>query len=153
MSMLALPESECQEILTSFRQHLPNIPDALLRELAANYGLDAVVDIDPNDVIEILSGPGAVHRIEIALIGNEASDEMHYRLHDELAKQCFEPGRIVGSLLTIYFPSAKLADIGLFVRGVIHDDGESVVKKGWGWYAPQPFLHGIGLVWIVRLSR
>lgn len=67
MSMLALPESECQEILAMFRQHLPHVPDAWLQELAENYGCDAIADIDPNDVIAILSVPGKLHRIRISL--------------------------------------------------------------------------------------
>ena len=84
MSMLALPENECHETLSFFRQHLPHVSDVWLQELAANYGLDAVVDIDPNDVIAILSLPGKLHRIEISIEEHMLLIEAHRQANAEL---------------------------------------------------------------------
>lgn len=58
MAMLALPPEVCEEILEDFRQRCLDFPDPLLQELAYNYGLDAICDIDPFDIVEIISKPG-----------------------------------------------------------------------------------------------
>ncbi len=59
MSMNALSESECQEILCEFQSRLPHLPGELLTELAFNYLLEAPVELDPQDVIFMLSAPTA----------------------------------------------------------------------------------------------
>lgn len=133
MSMLALPESECREILALFQQHLSHIPDAWLQELANNYGLDAVVDIDPNDVITILSIPGELHRIQISLAKNEAPEAIHRRMLAELATQGIKRERIAASLLTIKDSSAELAAIANLARSIVGDFGANGIT-GWGWY-------------------
>lgn len=70
MSMNALSESECQEILREFQSRLPHLPSELLTELAFNYLLDAPVDLDPQDVIFMLAAP-ATPRIFCAEIEDE----------------------------------------------------------------------------------
>lgn len=151
MSMLALPETECQEILALFRRHLPHVPDAWLQDLASNYGQDAIKDIDPNDVIAILSVPGELHRIQIPLEEHEPSDEVHRRMCNELAARDIEPNQIAASLLTIQDSSAKLADIGEIVKHVSYDCLTGG-KKAWCWYKPQSKLlnRTINLIVIVR---
>lgn len=148
MSMLALPENECHEILSLFRQHLPHIPNVWLQEVAANYGLDAVVDIDPNDVIAILSVPGKLHRIDISLAEHMLPIEAHRRVNTELVAQGIESGKIVASLLTIHDSSAKLAEIAELVQRATLDYGDKV-KKGWAWYAPTSNPICIYTMWIV----
>ena len=133
MSMLALAESECWEILELFREKLPHIPDSWLQELAANYGFDATVDIDPNDVIAILSVPGELHRVQIPLAAHEPPITIHSRLRDELAARGIAPGQIAASLLTIQDSSAKLADMGQLV-GRLTSECVSDTGKGWAWY-------------------
>ena len=150
MSMLAMPESECQEILALFRLHLPHVPDAWLQELAANYGRDAVVDIDPNDVIAILSVPGEFYRIEIPLAEHVPPVEVHRQMNAELLARGIEPRKIVASLLTIHNSSAKLADVGQFVRGVACDYSDRAAK-GWAWYAPKSALGNEKLAWFFAL--
>ena len=137
MSMLALPEAEYQEILALFRQHLPSVPDTWLQELAANYGLDAVVDIDPNDVIAILSVPGELHRIQVSLLQQELLLDVHRKMDHELVVRGIEPGRIVASLLTIHDSTSTLADIGEF-WGLEASNSVSDERKGWAWYIPKP---------------
>ena len=151
MSMLALPENECQEILALFRQHLPHVPDAWLQELAGNYGLDAIVDIDPNDVIAILSVPGELHRIQISLAEREPPEAVHRRMRDELATRGIESWQSTASLLTIQDSSAKLAEIGEHVQRLVADCGERV-KKGWAWYRSMHLDDLKRLVWIVAIS-
>jgi hypothetical protein len=148
MSMLALPETECQEILSLFRQHLPHVPKAWLQELAGNYGLDAVVDIDPNDVIGILSVPGELHRIQVPLAQHEPLMVAHQRMHNEMAARLIEPVRIVASLLTIQDSSARLVDIDVLLQQVASDrSGDE--KKGWAWYVHKPNLTSRALTWIL----
>ena len=147
MSMLALPKNECHEILSLFRQHLPHIPNVWLQEVAANYGLDAVVDIDPNDVIAILSVPGEFHRIEIPLVDHVPPAEIYRRLSAELMVRRIEPGKIVASLLTIHGSSAKLTDVGELV-GLLQRE-ISAAEKGWAWYSPWPVLSHQQVVWTV----
>lgn len=151
MSMLALPETECQEILALFRQHLPHVPDNWLQELAGNYGLDAVVDIDPNDVISILSVSGELHQIRISLAGRATPDETHLRLHEALAGQGIETVRIISSLLTIHHGAASLADV-CQIAGWGLLGAETAIERGWAWYKPQPLLEDCQLNWLVRLS-
>lgn len=148
MSMLALPEAECQEILALFRQHLPNVPDTWLQELAANYGLDAVVDIDSNDVVAILSVPGELHRIQISLAEYEPPEEVHRRMCNELAARSIKPGQLAYSLLTIKDSSAKLKDIGELARRVA-DGCADVAANGWAWYVPKPTQAIRSLAWII----
>ncbi|NTV70285.1 MAG: hypothetical protein HGA71_09085 [Azonexaceae bacterium] len=148
MSMLALPETECQEILSLFRQHLPHVPDTWLQELAGNYGLDAVVDIDPNDVIASLSVPGKLCRIEIPIAEHETPDVVHRRMRNELAVRSIEPGQLAFSLLTIKDSSAKLKDIGELVRRVAGECMD-IAGKGWVWYVPKPPSVIRTLTWII----
>lgn len=152
MSMLALPETECQEILSLFRQHLSHVPEAWLQELAGNYGLDAVVDIDPNDVVAILSVPGELHRIQISLAEHEPPEEVHRRMRDELATRGIEPKQITANLLTIQDSSAKLADIGEIVKLLLGSDYEKLFKNGWCWQKqPSSFAEQkLGLILVVR---
>jgi len=151
MSMLALPESECQEILALFRQHLPHVPDAWLQDLAANYGLDAVVDIDPNDVIDILSVPGEQHRIQTLLTEEEALEKICSRLRDALEVRGIDQQQISASLLMIHDSSAKLAEIGDLVQRVAAEYGDSV-KKGWAWYSSIHLDTPKRLVWVVTIN-
>lgn len=67
MSMTALSENDCLEILKDFQSRIPHVPNVLLTELAFNYGLDATADIDPMDVVSILAQPGCpeVFSVEI----------------------------------------------------------------------------------------
>lgn len=150
MSMLALSETECQEILALFRQHLTHVPDIWLQELAGNYGQDAVVDIDPNDVIAILSVPGELHRIEVSLAEHVPPVEVHRRMKAELMARGIELGKIVASLLTIHDSSAKLADVGQVVGWVACDCSDRAAK-GWAWYAPEFTLGNEKLAWILAL--
>lgn len=136
MSMLALPETDCLEILALFRLHLPHVSDTWLQELAANYGQDAVVDIDPNDVVAILSVPGELCRIQLSLAKHEPLDEVQRRVHCELAARGVKRGQVVASLLTIVDASAKLADVGDLV-GMLARDFPEDIKRGWCWYLPQ----------------
>ncbi len=133
MSMLALPESECQEILAMFRQHLPHVPDAWLQELAENYGCDAIADIDPNDVIAILSVPGKLHRIRISLSQHDYPQKTRSRLHDALIAQDIEPGLILACLLTIHDSSVKLGEVGELIGQVFNVCSRNEMK-GWACY-------------------
>jgi len=146
MSMLALPETECQEILSHFRQHLPHAPDAWLQELASNYGLDAVVDIDPNDVIDILSEQGELHRIQVPRSEHEQPEEMYRRMLDELASRGIKTDRIVGSLLTIQDSPVKLGQL----NGLVGKAAANCVtngKRGWACYVRNPNLANTVLTW------
>jgi len=149
MSMLALSESECQEILAFFRQHLPHVPDAWLQVLAANYGLDAVVDIDPNDVVAILSVPGELHRIQISLAKHKLPEEVHQRMRDELATRGIERKQITANLLMIQDSSAKLADIGQIVKPLLGSDYENALENGWCWQNPSSSLAEQNLEWLL----
>ena len=149
MSMLAMPESECQEILALFRLHLPHVPDAWLQELAGNYGRDAVVDIDPNDVIAILSVPGELHRIEIPQAELVPPVEAHRQMNAELLARGIEPRKIVASLLTIQCSSAKLADVGALAR--LPSCESAGVEKGWAWYLPKPVTTDKSMVFYLSL--
>jgi len=149
--MLALPESECQEILALFRQHLPHVPDAWLQDLAANYGLDAVVDIDPNDVIDILSGSEKLYRVQIQLVQHEPLENVHRRMRDELTRRGMRTDQITASLLTIRDSSAKLADIG-HIAWITAADCMSNASKGWAWYTPVPVITSGALTWMFRCS-
>lgn len=140
MSMLALPESECQEILALFRETLPHVPADWLEELAANYGQDAIKDIDPNDVIAILSVPGQLHRIQISLAQDQSQTEIHRRIHEKLIARGVEPRRVIASLLTIQNSSGKMEDIGKFI-GLIIGDCVNIREQGWGWYQTQPLCN------------
>ena len=139
--MLALPESECRELLAYFRQHLPHIPDTWLQALATNYGLDAVADIDPNDVIAILSVPGELHRIQIHETEREYLEKVCSKMHDELEARGIKSEQIVASLLTILDSHSTLADIGKIVKRMTCDNAVDV-KTGWGWYTPSPLIAG-----------
>ena len=139
--MLALPESECGEILAYFRQHLPHIPDPWLQELATNYGLDAVVDIDPNDVIAILSVPGELHRIQIHETEREYLEKVCFKMHDELEARGIKSVQIVASLLIMQDSHSTLVDIGKIVKRVTCNNAVDV-KMGWGWYSPSPLIFG-----------
>jgi hypothetical protein len=147
MAMLAMPESECQEILALFRQHLPNVPDTWLQELAANYGVDAVVDIDPNDVIAIVSMPGKLHRIHVPLAEYEPVEEMKHGIHDEMAQRGIKPAKISGCLMIIHSSSLMLKDICKIVRRYI-EVFEIEDKRGWAWYAQEPNRVDSILLWI-----
>lgn len=138
--MLALPESECQEILALFRKHLPHVPDAWLQELAANYGLNAVVDIDPNDVIAILSAAGQLHRIQISLAQDESLANIHRSIHEQLIELGVASRQVVASLIAIQNPSAKMEEVGKFI-GLIINDCVNSIQKGWGWYESLPPCH------------
>ena len=140
MSMLALPESECREILELFRQHLPHLPDAWLEELAANYGQDAIKDIDPNDVISILSMPGHLHRIEIAPAQDESLVNIHRRIHEELIGRGIEASRVIASLLTIQNSSVRMDDVSEFI-GLITSDFANLRENGWCWHQSQPLFN------------
>ncbi|ACT48180.1 hypothetical protein [Methylotenera mobilis] len=48
-------ESECDEVYEHFKQHLPQVTDCLLRELAYNFKNDAFVGTDADDFISALS--------------------------------------------------------------------------------------------------
>lgn len=139
MSMLALPETECQEILFLFRQHLPHVPDTWLQELAGNYGLDAVVDIDPNDVIAILSVPGELHRIQVPQSAHEPPEEMYRRMLDELAHRGIKADRIISSFLTIQDSPATLAQLNGLVGKVVTNCVTNE-KRGWASYVQNPNL-------------
>lgn len=150
MSMLALPESECQEILELFREKLPRVPDAWLQELAANYGLCAIVDIDPNDVIAILSVSGKLHRVQVPLAQHEVPEKVHRRIRDELIVRNIRADRITSSLLMIRYSSeATLADIGNLVW-LTTADCMGNASKGWAWYTPKPLVASTALTWIFR---
>lgn len=148
MSMLAMPESECQEILALFRLHLPHVPDAWLQELAANYGRDAVVDIDPNDVIAILSVPGEFYRIEIPLAEHVPPVEVHRQMNAELLARGIEPRKIVASLLTIHDSSAKLSEVGKVVRSTEECCANAAIK-GWAHYAQTSCSGCVKIIWAV----
>ena len=152
MSMLALSESECQEILALFRQHLPHVPDAWLQELAANYGQDAIKDIDPNDVIAILAVPGELHRIQMSLAEHQLPEEIYRRMLDERIARDIEPWKTSASMLTIHDSSAKLADVSDLIGRLVGSDPETVTK-GWAWYSHTPLEKSNELIWFVIEER
>lgn len=69
MSMTSLSVSDCLDILKDFKLRVPHVPVDLLTELAFNYGLDAPVDLDPMDIVSILS-PSGTPRVFPAEIGD-----------------------------------------------------------------------------------
>lgn len=148
MSMLALPESECLEILTLFRERLPHVPDAWLQELAANYGRDASADIDPNDVIAILSAPGKLHRIHLPLAEHEPLEEINHRMRDEMTLRGIKPAQTLGCLLIINSSSLTLKDISKII-GRYTEAFAIAGNRGWAWYAHAP-NHGDGMLLWVR---
>ena len=127
MSMLALAESECWEILELFREKLPN------------------------DVIAILSVPGELHRVQIPLTAHEPPITIHSRLRDELAARGIAPGQIAASLLTIQDSSTKLADMGQLV-GRLTSECVSDTGKGWAWYVSKHTHFCRTLAWIVAMT-
>lgn len=105
------------------------VPADWLEELAANYGQDAIKDIDPNDVIAILSVPGQLHRIQISLAQDQSQTEIHRRIHEKLIARGVEPRRVIASLLTIQNSSGKMEDIGKFI-GLIIGDCVNIREQG-----------------------
>jgi len=151
MSMLALPETDCLEILALFRRHLAHVSDKWLQELATNYGQDAVVDIDPNDVIALLSFPGQLRRIQLSLAMHKPLAEVQRRARCELAEQGVERGQVVSSLLMIMNSSAKLADVGELVEMLARDFPDDTMR-GWCWYQPQTILAEQKITWFLICS-
>lgn len=58
MAHIAHPKEVCDEIYEQFLQIETGLDAAVLRELANNYGYDATIDIDTNDIAELLVQPG-----------------------------------------------------------------------------------------------
>ena len=117
--------------------------------LAATPGLDAVVDIDPNDVVAILSVPGELHRIQISLAKHKLPEEVHQRMRDELATRGIERKQITANLLMIQDSSAKLADIGQIVKPLLGSDYENALENGWCWQNPSSSLAEQNLEWLL----
>ena len=150
MSMLALPESECKEILALFREKLPYFPNAWLEELAANYGLDAIKDTDPNDIIAILSIPGERHRIEVQAEAHETLEQTYQQMYAELAGNGIDPKQISASLLTILDSSAKFREISELI-GHLVSDYPVQSEIGWSWHtSPSIMLRKIVQIFIVK---
>lgn len=150
MSMLALPESECKEILALFREKLPYFPNAWLEELAANYGLDAIKDTDPNDIIAILSIPGERHRIEVQAEAHETLEQTYQQMYAELAGNGIDLKQISASLLTIQDSSAKFREISELV-GHLVTDYPVQSEIGWSWHtSPSVMLRKIVQIFIVK---
>lgn len=109
MAMIALPPAECQEILSLLREKLPNVPDVLLQELAAQYGKEALADVDPMDIIEIIAGTRRIERIEIPAAPTETLTDAFKRLVD--IYRDIVP-RASGAFLAVSGPSARFREYG-----------------------------------------
>ena len=148
--MLALPESECLEILELFREKLPHVPNTWLEELAANYRLNAIKDIDPNDMIAILSVPGNLHRIEVQSDKHESVEETYQQMCSELAGNGIDPKKISASVLTILDSCAKFREISELV-GCMVANYPAQSELGWSWHtSPSIMLRKIVQIFIVK---
>lgn len=112
MSMNALSESDCQEILEEFRLGIPNAPIAVLTELAFNYGLEAPIDIDPMDVVSILASPRTPEVFSVE-IDNQCGVETGFsELMSHLCDRSVSLSTCAGALLIVNGHHIELAGYG-----------------------------------------
>ncbi len=109
MAMTALPPEECQEILALFREKLPNVPDILRQELAAQYGKDSLADVDPMDIIETNAEAKRIERIEFLATETETLADAFNRL----VERCRDAvPQAMGAFLAVSCPSARFREYG-----------------------------------------
>lgn len=101
MAMTALPPEVCEEILADFRQRRLDFPDTLLQELAYNYGLDATCDIDPFDIVEILSKPGKFDVFTSGATSQHLADGCLSDILTEAQTKGIKVGCVAGALLVV----------------------------------------------------
>lgn len=118
MSMNALSESDCQEILEEFRSRLPNASVALLTELAFNYGLDAPVDLDPMDVASILAHPGPTEVFSVVIDEQRGAEAGFYDLMSNLRDQGESLSTCGGVLLIVKARHIDLAAYGRVISAL-----------------------------------
>jgi hypothetical protein len=99
--MNALSARECEEILEYFRLRHLDFPDGLLQELANNYGLDAPCDIDPLDIVEVVSRPGPFDVLTANIASQEQADAGLSDLLTEAEAKGMKVGTVGGALLVV----------------------------------------------------
>ena len=99
--MTALPPEACEEILGDFRLRVPDFPDAQLQELAFNYGLDATCDVDPLDIIEIISKPGPFDVFAGGATSQHLANSCLSDILIESETKGIRVGRVAGALLVV----------------------------------------------------
>ncbi len=99
--MNALSARECKEILEDFRLRHLDFPDGLLQELAYNYGLDAPCDIDPLDIVEIVSNPGPFEVLTSNIDSQEQADVGLSDLLTQAEAKGVKVGTVCGALLVV----------------------------------------------------
>ncbi len=118
MSMNALSERDCQEILEEFRSWIPNASIALLTELAFNYGLDAPVDLDPMDVASILAHPGPTGVFSVVIDEQRGVEAGFSDLMSRLRDQGVGLSSCAGVLLIVKESHIDLAAYGRVVSAL-----------------------------------
>ncbi len=101
MAMTALSAQVCEEILEDFRQRRLAFPDTLLQELAGNYGLDATCDIDPLDIVEIVSKTGRFDVFSGGATSQQLADGCLSDLLIEAEAKGIKLGCVAGALLVV----------------------------------------------------
>ena len=101
MAMTALPPEVCEEILEEFRQQCLDFSDSLLQELAYNYGLDAICDIDSLNIIEIISKPGPFDVFTGGATSQHLADGCLSDLLIEAEAKGIKVGCVAGALLVV----------------------------------------------------
>lgn len=135
MSMTALPPEECQEILALFREKLPNIPDILRQELAAQYRKDALADVDPMDIIEAIAEAKRIERIEILAPETEPLLDAFNRLVERCRNAL---PQATGAFLTVSGPSARFREYGDLLTRFHRVFDENVSRLSALYVEPRP---------------
>lgn len=99
--MKAVSTRDCEEILEGFRVQHIDFPDVLLQELAYNYGLDAPCDIDPLDIVEIVSKPGPFDVLTADIASQQQADGALSDLLMEAEAKGIKVGTVGGALLVV----------------------------------------------------
>lgn len=127
MARDGLSEEECAEVLDDLRRHCPAIDDELLLWLAETFALEATVDFDPNDLLELLNRPGEkIVRKEMFAPDVSPPDALKALLFDD-ERRLIDGGRFSGGLLILslsaeltnrYWPARIGEMMGLFRKTV-----------------------------------
>lgn len=116
MAMLALTGAECDEILAYLRASLPDVDDALLQELAGNFGLDALADIDPADVQGLLAVPGPRIMLRGSIQGELVEDVALGSLFPDFQESEVDLTTVASALLVTKTPPTMKRPLAMLSR-------------------------------------
>lgn len=116
MAMLALSKPECDEILEYLRASLPDVEDTLLQELAGNFGLDALADIDPVEIENLLAVPGPRIVLRSTIQGGNLESMCLKDLFPELSASKIDLATVASALLVIKTATKHSLTVTVFNR-------------------------------------